>query len=272
MWIESHQSLARHPKTLRLARLLHTSTPAAIGHLHLLWWWCLEYADDGDVTTFEPDELAFAAMWDGDAREFVTALVRTGFVDLVDDEMHVHDWAEYAGKMAGRRKANAERMRIARATHVQRTDDARAEHMDDTSDARAASVSSDLTIPNQTLPNPTGVIGADAPPAKVTPIEKGKRGTKAPRHFDLDAEHYDLGETLGFTTQETVDETARFLDWHRSKGSTHVDWAAAWRNWMRKAADIRRERKSNGKKSAAEYAAEFERLLAEDAEVVEVRP
>lgn len=119
-----------------------------------------------------------------------------------------------------------------------------------------------------------GDIGADAPPAKVTPIGKSKRATKVPVHFDLDAEHYDAAESLGFTTQQTVDETARFLDWHRSKGSTFVDWQAAWRNWMRKAKEISATRPARGgRMSAAEYAAEFDRALAADGlEVVEVAP
>jgi hypothetical protein len=32
-------------------------------------------------------------------------------------------------------------------------------------------------------------------------------------------------------------ETDRFLDYHRAKGSLHKDWVAAWRNWMRRAAE-----------------------------------
>jgi hypothetical protein len=30
-------------------------------------------------------------------------------------------------------------------------------------------------------------------------------------------------------------ETAQFIDWHTSKGSTMSDWTAAWRTWMRRA-------------------------------------
>ena len=35
-------------------------------------------------------------------------------------------------------------------------------------------------------------------------------------------------------------ETDRFLDYHRAKGNKFRDWTAAWRNWMRKAADFQR--------------------------------
>lgn len=49
-WLRSHQELARHPKVKRLSRQLNISLPQAIGHLHLLWWWCMDYAQDGDLT------------------------------------------------------------------------------------------------------------------------------------------------------------------------------------------------------------------------------
>jgi len=41
VYIQSHEEIATHPKTRRLARALGISLPTVIGHLHLLWWWCL---------------------------------------------------------------------------------------------------------------------------------------------------------------------------------------------------------------------------------------
>lgn len=117
-WIESHQSLAAHPKTRRLARLLGVSRPAAIGHLHLLWWWSLDYAQDGDLSRFDPDDLADAAEWDDDPASFMEGLRRAGFLD---DDARIHDWHDYAGRLVSRRNANAERMRAARASNVQDT-------------------------------------------------------------------------------------------------------------------------------------------------------
>ena len=49
-WIKSQQVLREHPKLKRLARRLEVSVPAALGHLHMLWWWALDYAQDGDLT------------------------------------------------------------------------------------------------------------------------------------------------------------------------------------------------------------------------------
>lgn len=133
VWIESHQELARHPKTKRLARQLGCSVPAAIGHLHLLWWWATDYASDGDLSVFPPDELADALLWEGDPAALIDGLQQARFLD----GLKIHDWEDYAGRLIDRRYANAERMRKVRATadppsikesapHVQRTTTARA--------------------------------------------------------------------------------------------------------------------------------------------------
>ena len=113
-WIESHASLARHPKTARLVRLLGISKPAAIGHLHLLWWWSLEYAEDGDLRGFSNDDIADAAMWEGDPAVFGQALRDAGFIEPDD---RIHDWHDYAGRLIAQRKANAERQAAFRNGH-----------------------------------------------------------------------------------------------------------------------------------------------------------
>lgn len=125
-WIESHQELGRHPKTKRLARRLGVSVPQAIGHLHCLWWWALDFAEDGDLTRTEPEDIADAAMWDGDPAALVTALVEAGFCDTGEDGMlRLHDWDDYAGRLVERRKKERERARARRAS-AQRTPDGRA--------------------------------------------------------------------------------------------------------------------------------------------------
>src|SRR5690606_8205395 len=111
-WIESHQSLAKHKKLLRLAALLKTNRVQLVGHLHYLWWWGLDNADIdgrlGDVSAFE---IAEASEWDGDPDEFVDALVSAGFLKLVDGQYVLHDWYDYAGKLNERREKERERSR-----------------------------------------------------------------------------------------------------------------------------------------------------------------
>ena len=82
-WIESNQELARHPKAIKAARVLGISVPALVGHLHFLWWWCLEYAQNGDLSRFDVSDIADAAGWEGDAGKFVMALINCGPGDSI---------------------------------------------------------------------------------------------------------------------------------------------------------------------------------------------
>lgn len=148
-WLESHQTLAEHPKRKRLSRLLGTSKAATIGHLHLVWWWAMDYAQDGDLSRYTDDDLADAGGWEGDAIQFVDALIESGFLS---EERQVHDWDDYAGRLIEKREANAKRMRDARAKKDKPSRDARSQNVQRTCDERAAHVQG---LHNQTQPNMT---------------------------------------------------------------------------------------------------------------------
>lgn len=171
-WIESNQELADHPKTRKLARLLDASIPTVVGHLHCLWWWALDYADDGDLSRFDDLDLALGARWDGDEGEFVSSLIASGFVD---PDRRIHDWEDYTGKLVNRRRANAARMREARAhehepraplkeeraSHVQRTQRARVEPQDKTRQDKTRQDRTETeTEPREARPSP------ETPPPK----------------------------------------------------------------------------------------------------------
>lgn len=125
-WIESHQELGQHPKTKRLAKALRIHAAQVVGHLHFLWWWALDYADDGILHEMGAEEIADAAGWPGDGQEFLSAMLAVRFLDNGPDGLVIHDWWQYAGKLVSKRRTNAERMREARAAAVQRTCIARA--------------------------------------------------------------------------------------------------------------------------------------------------
>jgi hypothetical protein len=110
-WIESHQEIAQHPKTRKLARLLNVSTPQAIGHLHLLWWWAFDYAQDGDLSRYQPEDIADAALWEGSASLFLSALLDAGFLDQPDGHPCIHDWNKHGGKLLAKRRSDADRKR-----------------------------------------------------------------------------------------------------------------------------------------------------------------
>lgn len=94
-WIESHQTLREHPKTIALMEALKLDKPRVIGHLHLLWWWCVDYAQDGRFKAEEIRKISRAAGYMGDARRFVDALLSAGFLDQDGDHVTVHDWDHF---------------------------------------------------------------------------------------------------------------------------------------------------------------------------------
>lgn len=126
-WIQSDQTLRDHPKVKRAARLLEIPRPQMLGHLHLLWWWAVDYAPDGDLTDYDPDEIADAAMWDGDPEAFVGALIDCGrsgpgLLDAAGGVLAIHDWDDHAGRApaAQRRVSDGGALGNHRRWHVAR--------------------------------------------------------------------------------------------------------------------------------------------------------
>jgi hypothetical protein len=145
-WIESHQSLATHRKTLALSRLLGISRPQVIGHLHLLWWWCLDNAPDGDISRIDPSDVSLAMLWSGEASTIIGAMVSVGFIDPT---MRVHGWDEYAEKLITRRAENARRNRELRERKKQLL----LPISRDTHEIITRPSRDGATVPNSTVPN-----------------------------------------------------------------------------------------------------------------------
>ena len=110
-WIESHQTLGTHLKLRRLARALGISRAQAIGHLHYLWWWAVDNAPTGDLSTLTAAEIAEVAEWADSEDVFVAALRQCRWLD---PDGFLHDWEDYAGRLIAEREADRERKRLAR--------------------------------------------------------------------------------------------------------------------------------------------------------------
>lgn len=118
-WIELHQAVWTHRKTFELAARLDLDETYAAAHVIRLWTWALDNSPEGDLSALSDRAVAFGAGWRGDACAFVSALVEVGWLDA---NRRIHDWEEYAGRLAERRRANAERMRASRAGNVRSTE------------------------------------------------------------------------------------------------------------------------------------------------------
>jgi DnaD/phage-associated family protein len=160
-WIESHQELARHPKTKKFARLLGVSLPSAVGHLHFFWWWAMDYAQDGDLSRYDQEEIADACGWEGEPQKILRALSESGFVDETETSILIHDWHEYAGRLIEKREQNKERKRKSRARHADVTRPSQEIIRDDRESHRATKPNQ--TIPNQTINNTAATTSAPAP-------------------------------------------------------------------------------------------------------------
>jgi hypothetical protein len=133
-YLEVHQSLRDHRKILALAAELEMAESHVGGHCLWLWLWSLDNAPDGRL----PGSVRIierAADWHGASGALVAAMVKVGMLDEGEDgSLYIHDWYDYAGRLIEKRRANADRMRAARA---QQSQDARVPHVQRTFDARA---------------------------------------------------------------------------------------------------------------------------------------
>jgi hypothetical protein len=96
-WIESHQNLLHHPKVLDLMNLMEWDADVTLGKLHRFWWWCMDYAPDGDLRRHTASILAAAVgVPRKKANQFVNAMIQARWLEK-EPYFRVHDWWEYAG-------------------------------------------------------------------------------------------------------------------------------------------------------------------------------
>lgn len=95
-WFRVESSLRTHPKIAKLARRLNVSRPTARGLVIGLWAWACDTAPDGNLTSYDAEDIAIASEWDGSAEALLDALIETRLLDRRDNETHLHDWMERA--------------------------------------------------------------------------------------------------------------------------------------------------------------------------------
>jgi hypothetical protein len=183
-WIESHTSLADHPKTKRLCRVLKLKRRDAVGLLHMLWWWALDYYPEGDLGAVSDEDIAEAVDWARDPSEVVAALTLAGFLD---EGRRLHDWDDYAGRLIERRAANAERKRQARAS---RQSPGRPPDVRGTSQQCPVLPDRTLTGPDRTGPDRTG------PPPPTPPATEREGLSSLPL---ADAQRHENGAAFDAT-------------------------------------------------------------------------
>ncbi len=95
-WISVHQQIRDHRKLRDLFRLLNINRQEALGILVLIWTWALDNCDkDGKLLSVNKFDLAHAAYWTKDPDTLCNALINTGWVDDINDELFLHDWYDF---------------------------------------------------------------------------------------------------------------------------------------------------------------------------------
>lgn len=118
MWIELHDTASDHPKILKLARDLGVPPVTSLGHIVSLWIWTLRMAPDGDLSSFDVDDIEIGARWEGAAGLFVSSCIKRQLIDDSDEGMTIHDWQSYSGgflKQSMRKAKDRERKRETRS-------------------------------------------------------------------------------------------------------------------------------------------------------------
>jgi len=111
-WLELHQTLWTHRKTLQMAAVLNIPPIYAAAHMAHLWCWALDNAENGDLSGLDPSVIAVAAGWTGEPDTFVQAALAVGYFEKADDGgITIHDWHDYAGRLMDDRAAERERSR-----------------------------------------------------------------------------------------------------------------------------------------------------------------
>lgn len=93
-WISVHESV-NGTKLRKLYKKLKCSKAEALGILCFVWFWGLNNADkNGKVVDADAEDIADAVIGVSKlpAEEIVNALFDTGWLDIIDDDIYIHDW------------------------------------------------------------------------------------------------------------------------------------------------------------------------------------
>lgn len=236
-WIEAHQALFTHRKTMALADALDMDETAVAGHLIRFWTWAIDNAQDGNLDGVSDRAIAVGAGWKGDHRLFVAAMFEAGWLDA---DRTIHDWWEYAGRLIERRRSEADRKAASRtqwesaARDRRKTGAGQAAPTNEEEDGTGAGQAQDrlrpgagqaqdrrktggvtvpyLTVPNPTVPNTTNTT--TTPPAPAPEESEQARPLTAAADSSSDALSRCMTawtNATGFTVSRTVADAMLFL-------------------------------------------------------------
>ena len=181
-WIESHQEIEKHPKTLDLMADLGLDVDQAIGKIHRLWWWCLSYAEDGDLRKHNDDRLgqAVGVLPGEPSKQFVAAMVKARWLDR-EPYFRVHNWWDYAGMLLQiRYKHDPKKWWKVRALYVGKRKNGCMNGSNNTTPTKPTKP----TKPNQTEPEKS--LNVKSVTTTPTTLRAGSKKTGTSQEYDKD--------------------------------------------------------------------------------------
>lgn len=118
-WIRIEQSLVQNRKLYSLRSALRIDTAKAVGTLALLWLWAIDNARGGSLGRISDRQLAEICQFSPRrAAELRDALVSSGFLDPAGDDLVIHDWDDFGGRLEKRRERDRSYQRGRRRADV----------------------------------------------------------------------------------------------------------------------------------------------------------
>ncbi len=252
-WLRIDDQMADHPKirsvgplgfALQIAAITYCSRHLTDGFMSFSVCSSIVRAmfaerTDAEGRIWTPAETCGHSGRDASEVDWQTVMVDARLWDVVDGGYKVHDYDQYnpskAAVLAQRDKAKD------RASKARGTKEAR-EKFSQTSVELLDEFEGSSPYPNP-LPNPFKISdppigppldsspdsGSASEPSKPKPASRRKPQTALPEFCDADA----MSQWLERWKLQLGPELSKFIEWHRSKGSTFADWSAAWRTWQR---------------------------------------
>jgi hypothetical protein len=178
--------------------------------LHAVWCLADEHTEDGNLPGYTLQALDESIGWTG----FSRALKDVEWLIEEPQRLVLPRFDEHNGASAKRRAQDAERKRNDRETSAPDADTKR------TREEKREELNLTPLAP------PAGKNGANG---NGEHRPRKKPATRAPDSFEVSELMWAWAQEQGVPHQRIEQETAKFLDHHKSKDTLFSDWPAAWR-------------------------------------------
>lgn len=208
-------NLYQHRKFLSLCAKLKNKA-LAIGSLELVWQVAYE---SGDPLIGDADTVEYAAGWQGEPGKLATALIDSGFIDVTDDGLAIHDLEDHEPDYVKDRRRKERERRAAGIVAREKT-----RHRNDNSNSI---IVTSVEVP-QNVPEFHGTPAPTRAPAPAPTHLKDKTNTGASESSKVvGIDGQPVGAPAGYQTEDV--HFVAFFNLYPRK----VKRAAALRAWVR---------------------------------------